>query len=99
MSTPEYSDALFSVLEELSAPAAATDMPLRSALCEEALALVDQDSQRELWARLQLDLGNSLSRTRMRSVRKISSAPSRAIAKPSPSSRGRSCPSAGLWRR
>ena len=62
MSTPEYSPALFAVLHELSSPTAAIDMPLRSALCEQAIALVDQASQRELWARLQLDLGNSLSK-------------------------------------
>jgi len=62
MPTPEYSPALFAVLQELSSPAAAVDRPLRSALCERAIALVDRTSQRELWARLQLDLGNSLSR-------------------------------------
>ena len=50
------------ILRALAQPAPLSAMPQRIELCEEALTLISLHSNPEMWAGLQLELGNSYSR-------------------------------------
>jgi tetratricopeptide (TPR) repeat protein len=56
--TPKYE--LRTLLQELSRPSTPGEILRRIAVCREALAMVDGHQQPELWATLQIELGNSL---------------------------------------
>jgi hypothetical protein len=58
VSGPDELPALLQELQELNR---LSDMPRRVELCQTALGLVDRDAQPELWAGLQVELGNSLA--------------------------------------
>ena len=61
---PNMSGDLRTVLQELSQPNDLQDMARRAVLCQQALQLVSRHENEMLWAALQAELGNSLSRIR-----------------------------------
>jgi len=53
-------DELPALLQELQGLKRLSDMPRRVKVCQTALGMVDRNAQPELWAGLQVELGNSL---------------------------------------
>ena len=58
---PAAPPALQPILQELSRPARIMDMPRRVQLCQQGLTLLQRDENPQLWAALQVVLGNSLA--------------------------------------
>ncbi len=53
-------EAILQQLDQLTRP---SDMPRRISLCHQALSRVSKEQQPQLWAKLQIELANSLSQT------------------------------------
>jgi hypothetical protein len=61
--SPGDESGLSSILQELSRPAQPGDMPRRIVLCKRALELVSRQQNEQLWAALQVEMGNSLAQS------------------------------------